>query len=305
MTETNIVLAAFNKTPPITKAISIILVTLSLLIYTKIISPFHVVLNPRLYTHLHFWQVITPFYYFGTITFDSVLHMIFLYRYSRMLEDSFIQTSDYFYLLLTVKILLLVSALLFKIHTLGPALSATITYIWTRRNPTTQVQLLGCVIFPAFYLPFIVPIFTFLTDRKINMEDLLGIFVGHFYYFFKFVFPKFGFNVLKTPFFIQKIFNEQPFEEIKKGDLVGDNKEEEEGVNHKEEECVSHKEDEEGVNHKEEEEGVSHKDGLSNEEGVSNEEGFNKEDTFSNEEGVNNSNSNSGASTEDNSTDKR
>ncbi|TBU06202.1 Der1-like protein [Hamiltosporidium tvaerminnensis] len=223
-----------------------------------------------------------------------------------MLEDSFIQTSDYFYLLLTVKILLLVSALLFKIHTLGPALSATITYIWTRRNPTTQVQLLGCVIFPAFYLPFIVPIFTFLTDRKINMEDLLGIFVGHFYYFFKFVFPKFGFNVLKTPFFIQKIFNEQPFEEIKKGDLVGDNKEDEGGVNHKEEEeGVSHKEDEEGVSHKEEEEGVSHKDGLSNEEGVSNEEGFNKEDTFSNEEGVNNSNSNSGASTEDNSTDKR
>jgi hypothetical protein len=125
-----------------------------------------------------------------------------------MLEEGYTNTSDYFYMLVLVCMSLFLFSNIFYIPILGPCLSSVITYVWTRKNPTTHVQLLGCVIFPAFYLPFIVPIFTLISERKIPRDDLLGIIVGHLYYFFKFVYPTFGKDVLETPRIVKKMFCE-------------------------------------------------------------------------------------------------
>ncbi|EQB60373.1 der1-like domain member 2 [Vairimorpha apis BRL 01] len=95
-----------------------------------------------------------------------------------------------------------------NLSNLASAFSATITYIWTRKNPHALVQMFGFITFPAFYLPFIVPGFMLITEKRILVEDLLGILVGHVYFFLKEVYPKYGVDVLKTPCLIKKLCNE-------------------------------------------------------------------------------------------------
>ncbi|KAM0677546.1 hypothetical protein BDAP_001873 [Binucleata daphniae] len=126
-----------------------------------------------------------------------------------MLEEGFLNPSEYFYLLLFCMSFLFSLSLYLKVTVLGSALSSTITYIWTRKNPNTHVQLLGCVIFPAFYLPFVVPIFSFITERKLPIDDMMGILVGHVYYYLKYVYPRFGSDILRTPDIIKRLLGEE------------------------------------------------------------------------------------------------
>ncbi|KAL0263962.1 UNVERIFIED_CONTAM: hypothetical protein PYX00_010876 [Menopon gallinae] len=143
-------------------------------------------------------------------------------RLYEMLEESFMNTCDYVYFLVVVKVLVLAVALLWNITVLGPVFSSVITYVWTRKNPNIQIQLLGCFIFPAFYLPFVLPLFSLVNERKILKNEVLGIFVGHVYYFFKFVFPRFGCDPLRTPVFFQKLFGEHDARKVASSSATDD-----------------------------------------------------------------------------------
>ncbi|KAM0674628.1 hypothetical protein GVAV_001815 [Gurleya vavrai] len=207
MTE-NFIFRTWQTTPPLTKSIAVLCCLISLLVYIKAISPFYLSYSTFYLKKLQIWRLLTCFFYFGPLNIDTALHIIFLCRYSRMLEDGFLHTSDYFYMLSIVMTLLFTASLYLKVTVLGSCLSSTITYVWTRKNPNTHVQLLGCVIFPAFYLPFIVPLFTFISEKKIPVEEAMGIIVGHLYYYFKFVYPRFGKDILKTPRILKRLFGE-------------------------------------------------------------------------------------------------
>ncbi|ORD94552.1 DERL2 [Enterospora canceri] len=135
--------------------------------------------------------------------------MLFFYRYSCMLEESLMYKSDYLWVLLWCHVFLAISALFTFIGNMGPALSCTITYLWTRRNPRALVQAYGFVTFQAFYIPFILPLFTMLNSGTVQIEELLGIVCGHITYFLRDCAPRLGFNPLKTPCFLHRIFNEK------------------------------------------------------------------------------------------------
>ncbi|EOB13491.1 Derlin-2, partial [Nosema bombycis CQ1] len=192
-------LAQFFSTPPITRALSISIIIIIVCIYIKLVSPYSLMYSPYFLKSGEFWRIFTCFLYFGNPSLDVLIHITFLYRYSRMLEEGFIYTSDYFWLVFIISSLLFFIANLFNIPLLASAFSSTITYIWTRKNPHAIVQIFGFISFPAFYLPFIVPLFMLVTEKKIMTEDLLGIVVGHLYFFFKDVYPKWGADVFKTP----------------------------------------------------------------------------------------------------------
>lgn len=129
-----------------------------------------------------------------------------------MLEES-ITSSEYLALLVYIMVTLKIVDF-FVYLKLGMCLSSCITYIWTRKNPHTHVQLLGCVVFPAFYLPFIVPMFSMLSDKKVPREDIMGIVVGHVFYYFKFLWPKFRSDFLITPVWLKKVFNDYYEEDL-------------------------------------------------------------------------------------------
>lgn len=75
-----------------------------------------------------------------------------------------------------------------NIHFLGNALTFMMTYVWGRRNEDVKMVFLGFLHFNAPYLPWVMLTFSALLGHSIIM-DLIGICVGHAYYFLEFVYP--------------------------------------------------------------------------------------------------------------------
>lgn len=87
-----------------------------------------------------------------------------------------------------------------RIMFLAPSLSFMIVYVWSKRNPNAILALFGLFQFSAPYLPWVLLVIGLLLDQS-PVYDILGIFVGHVYFFFEDVYPKYRPNrrVLKTP----------------------------------------------------------------------------------------------------------
>lgn len=68
---------------------------------------------------------------------------------------------------------------LFSIPFLGQALSSTLVYIWSRRNPDTQLSFLGLLVFRAPFLPWVLILFAVLVHGHIPKDEICGIVVGH------------------------------------------------------------------------------------------------------------------------------
>lgn len=205
----NIVYQFIRGTPPITRILISLIVLTTLLVYLNVLQPHQLTYSRYYLPKLQFHRIITTFLYFGKLNLEVALHIFFFYRYSLMLEESFQRTSDYFYMLLLIAVFLFVLSNIYYIPLLGSSLSCTITYIWTRRNPQTVVQIMGFISFYAFYLPFIVPMFTLIFDGKISMVEIVGIIVGHVIFYLRDVYPRFGRAYLRTPCWCHRLFNEQ------------------------------------------------------------------------------------------------
>lgn len=64
----------------------------------------------------------------------------------------------------------------------GSALSFMMVYVWARRNPHARMNFLGVFQFSAPYLPWVLLGFSALVGQSL-ITDILGIIVGHLYYF--------------------------------------------------------------------------------------------------------------------------
>ena len=89
---------------------------------------------------------------------------------------------------------------------LGSPLAFTLVYIWSRRNPWIRLNFLGLFVFSAPFLPWVLLGFSLLLNSGFPTGDLMGIAVGHIYYFFEDVWPNErqsgGVRILKTPAFM-------------------------------------------------------------------------------------------------------
>jgi Derlin-2/3 len=72
---------------------------------------------------------------------------------------------------------------------LGHPLSSTLVYIWSRRNPDTRLSLLGLLVFTAPYLPWVLMGFSFVLHGTIPKDEIMGVVIGHVWYFFNDVYP--------------------------------------------------------------------------------------------------------------------
>lgn len=114
-------------------------------------------------------------------------------RYSRLLEASSANSATFSWLLLysTLSLLLITSLPIppTQIGFLGTSLSSTLVYIWSRRNPETRLSFLGLLVFTAPYLPWVLIGFSFFMHNHVPKDEILGVVVGHVYYFFADVWP--------------------------------------------------------------------------------------------------------------------
>lgn len=78
------------------------------------------------------------------------------------------------------------------IYYLGAPLISCMVYIWARKNPHIHLSFLGLVTFSARYLPYVMFGFSALVANRVPFRELLGILVGHVYYFLDDYWPSMG-----------------------------------------------------------------------------------------------------------------
>ncbi|MGH0155107.1 UNVERIFIED_CONTAM: hypothetical protein FKN15_028934 [Acipenser sinensis] len=91
---------------------------------------------------------------------------------------------------------------------LGQAFTIMLVYVWSRRNPSVRMNFFGLLNFQAPFLPWVLMGFSLLLGNSI-IVDLLGIAVGHIYFFLEDVFPDQpgGGRWLKTPGVLKALFD--------------------------------------------------------------------------------------------------
>jgi Derlin-2/3 len=204
----------YSNMPPITKIFATSCVATTLAIHLDLVSPLAIYLNfDAVLARGQWWRLVSNFFFFDYISLNFIFQMFFLIRHSRMLEEGSFhgRRGDFVFLWLwaATALLLLDASFYFaadysdwipsKILVLGPSLSFVILYVWSRRNPSVMMSFFGVFTFTAPYLPWVILGFgTFLGQSP--LVDLLGIIVGHLYYFLEDVYPaQTGIRLLRTP----------------------------------------------------------------------------------------------------------
>ncbi|KAK4812930.1 hypothetical protein QYF61_001045 [Mycteria americana] len=192
--------------PAVTRAYTTACVLTTAAVQLEFITPFQLYFNPDLiFRKFQIWRLITNFLFFGPLGFSFFFNMIFLYRYCRMLEEGSFRgrTADFVFMFLFGGFLMTLFGLFASLFFLGQAFTIMLVYVWSRRNPYIRMNFFGLLNFQAPFLPWVLMGFSLLLGNSIII-DLLGIAVGHIYYFLEDVFPNQpgGKKLLLTPGFL-------------------------------------------------------------------------------------------------------
>lgn len=205
-----------QELPPITRAYIGACIATTALVEFKIVSPLQLYLNPYLiWNKLQMWRIVTNFLYWGRFGIDFFLNVLFTYRFCSMLEEESFhgRKADFVVLLLFgISTMTLISSLPFMpFLLLGQAFTIMLVYVWARRNPMVRMNFFGLLTFQAPYLPWVLLGFSLLLGNSVSV-DLLGMAVGHIYYFLEDVFPNQpgGKRLLATPTILRTLFDGEP-----------------------------------------------------------------------------------------------
>ena len=153
-----------------------------------------------------FWRLFTPFIFAGSFSFNFALHTYVLYENCRRYEMNPFNTgaggssADFVWMMLVCMAILLVVAFYFELMVLSEPILYVIMYVWSRREPDAQLSIFGFR-FKSLYLPWVYVAIRLIMGGAIS-EPLLGIAVGHVYYFLIEVLPvTHGYNLIRTPQF--------------------------------------------------------------------------------------------------------
>ncbi|KAK2838103.1 hypothetical protein Q5P01_015315 [Channa striata] len=201
----------YLQIPVVTRAYTTACVLTTAAVQLQVITPFQLNFNPDLIIRrCQIWRLITSFLFFGSLGFSFVFNIVFLYRYCRMLEEDCFRgrTADFVFMFLFGGIVITLFGVFANVVFLGQAFIVMLVYVWSRRHPLTRTNFFGLLNFRASFLPWVLVGFSLLLGNSV-VVDLLGISVGHMYYFLEDVFPNQpgGRKLLRTPELLRAIFD--------------------------------------------------------------------------------------------------
>ena len=182
-----------------------------------VLDPFSLILDfNKVWMNFEVWRLFTCFVFFGPFSMGFAFNLYLLYNYSNAYETSPFSSdgssrtdgtsADYCYMLLVGASLLLMISYFLPQMILGPALVFTIVYVWSRRHPNQPCAMFGFK-FQGQYLPWVYCAFSIIIGKSPTM-NLMGIAVGHIYYFTLQIVPvMYGYNLIQTPKFLIDTFN--------------------------------------------------------------------------------------------------
>jgi Derlin-2/3 len=198
--------------PMITRTYMLLALLTTTLCALDVVTPFQLYLSFELIVQEgQYWRLLTNFFFFGgNFNLNFLFHMFFLVRYSSALEEGSFRgrTADFFWMLVVGGSLMVCLTPFVQLNFLGESLAFMMVYVWGRRNTNVHMSLLGSITFSAPYLPYVLLAFSYFLGSS-GLVDIVGIIVGHLYYFLEDVYPRMLTSrrrILKTPWLVEQLF---------------------------------------------------------------------------------------------------
>ena len=210
------------KTPPMTQVYvgSSLALTLASFMLNKNTWPDFLNLEwGAVLTKFQFWRPFTSFLFFGPLGLNYLLTIHFVWTYMAQLEKlNYKKPEEFFVMMVFGAITLLTGYSLIGLSPkfLGHNLSTYLVYIWARIFEGTDVNVMDLFFLKAELLPWFFMAQTLILEGEMPFADLLGIVVGHLYYYLT------KQKILKVPSAIKGIFENpllQKRYELYKGDF--------------------------------------------------------------------------------------
>lgn len=196
------------KTPPITRYF-----ILSSAVITILSSAFNGNRWPRF---LHFewtpflfqfqwWRIVTAFLFFGQLDIFYPLTMQFVWQHMGQLERLNSKNPEDFVVMTVfgaLALILLYPLLGISMKMVGHNLATFYVYIWARTFEGSDVNFMDFFTLKAELMPWFFCLQTFLLEQEVPLADLIGIVVGHIYYYLR------NKGVLTVPAAVQEWFRQ-------------------------------------------------------------------------------------------------
>uniref|UniRef100_A0A914ZPE4 Derlin n=1 Tax=Parascaris univalens TaxID=6257 RepID=A0A914ZPE4_PARUN len=158
-------------------------------------SPYYMLLEWHLFFYkFQIWRPVTALFYYPLSPqtgFHWLLMLYFLYNYSKGTETGVFdgRPADYLFMLVFNWIMCCIICMAAGVYFLLEPMVLSVLYIWCQLNKDQIVQFWFGTQFKAMYLPWILVAFNMIL-RGGGMNELIGILVGHSYYFLMFKYPQ-------------------------------------------------------------------------------------------------------------------
>lgn len=200
--------------PPVSRWYFLSSTALMVLCSLDIISPFALFMSWNLVIkEWQFWRLITCFLYIGSVQVHTIWMLYVMILYCSNLEEASFRgrSADFLWMLiLCATMLLAFSCVVGTGFFFSGAIINVMTYVWSRRNPNTRASIWFFTV-RAPYVPWVHFSLALLFGWGLS-DHLIGILVGHMYFFFEDIYPLMptskGIRIMATPYLLKKIMKQ-------------------------------------------------------------------------------------------------
>eukprot|EP00759_Apiculatamorpha_spiralis_P049899 PhF_6_TR44514/c0_g1_i2/m.68565/K13989/DERL2_3; Derlin-2/3 len=189
---------------PIPKGSVILPLAIGLSVSLGIAAPYLFILDwNAVYEDFEIWRLVTSCVFFGKLSFGFMMNLAMFVVYQKRHEEDFGgRLADHVYMLLVLWIAFLIVAFIFSMMVISFALTMSLIWIWCKRHEDQMLSIYGFA-FKAQHFPWVMVLLHIAFGNSI-VDDLIGIGVGHLYFFVKDVLPQTnGMRLLETPQWIR------------------------------------------------------------------------------------------------------
>jgi len=177
-----------------------------------LVNPYHMILTSDFIYKFQLWRPLTALFFYP-MKFHFLINLYFLYSYSLRLEtDQFNgRPADYLFLLIFNWLSIVLISLFMNVMLLMDPMVLSVLYIWCNLNKEVIVNFWFGTQFKALYLPWVLLGFNIIMGGG-GVDEVIGIVVGHLYYFVFFKYPEEygGTPLISTPSFLYHYFPSVP-----------------------------------------------------------------------------------------------